>query len=149
MKQITSKELRLLSHNFQVRFALFCANQVKEHWETIPQCVEAIRITELWLENKATSEECRIAYRAVDVTYTAANAAHAAAYAVYTAANAVSNGAAYATYTAAAAAAAAAHAAANAVSNADLDKARIIKEQWDCYNQLLSFHEEFEKRVLT
>ena len=166
MDQITSKELKLLSHNFQVRFALFCAYQVEDKWINTPEAVEATRITELWLDGKASNEECKVTAKAAAhaanaayaATYAAANAAYAAAYAANAAANAVyATNAANAVYAAASAtnAANAVYAAAYAASNAAYaaayavkDRSRIIKDQWDYYNRLLSFHEEFERVVL-
>lgn len=55
---LTEKPLKELSHKDQVRFALFCANQVQEHWCKEPICVKAIELVELWLEDKATTIEC-------------------------------------------------------------------------------------------
>ena len=124
MKQITQKELLLLSHNFQVRFALFCAYQVEDKWKPFPEAIEAVRMAELWLEWKASSKECEVAAHAANVAYAAANAAANAAYAA--------TNASYAAYAASYAA-------------SGKDKAKLTKEQWDYYNQLLSFHEEFER----
>jgi len=102
-----------LSHKNKVRFALFCAKQVK-HLIDSKEAIQAIDIVELFLEDKATTEECRKAANAIyaaayDTAYTAsaASAASAAAYtaAAYTAFAAASyaaSSAAYAAYTTAA-----------------------------------------------
>ena len=144
MKQITSKELLLLSHNFQVKFALFCAYQIEKQWKKAPQSAEAIRATELWLEGKASSEECCKAGRAASGAQSnnGGNANYAVAYTAFT--TYVPHHQDSNTYTAANAS----HAAAYAIDVAGVS-AKIIGEQWDYYNQLLSFHEEFEKVVLT
>ena len=155
MKQLQRTDLEKLSHNFQVRFALFCAKQVVDlvepKYKHKQLCDNAILTVEKWLDNKATAEECRAAADAANAAYTAAhaanaaadaaNAAHAAAYAAYTAAHA----AAHAAY----AAIAAAFAAANATANASHNKEQTIKEQWDYYNELLNFDKNFEEIVLT
>ena len=72
MKIVTQKMLQKLNHKDQVRFALHCADQVKDKWKDIPEAVTAVAVTELWLEGKATSEECKLAANA---GYAAANAA--------------------------------------------------------------------------
>jgi len=146
MKQITSKEFHLISHNFQVRFALFCANQVRNVWKGIPECVEAIRMAELWLEDKATSKECEVAAYAASAAASAAAAyaSSAAAYATYAAASAASAAASAAS----AAYAASAASAASAAAYASEDKAKLIKEQWAFYNELLNFDEIVEKALL-
>ena len=74
MKQITETELKKLSHKDIVKFAVFCAYRVEERWNNTPECVEAIRMAELWLEDKATSKECEVAY---NLTYHAAYATYA------------------------------------------------------------------------
>ena len=154
MKQLQNTDLEKLSHNFQVKFALFCAKQViglvKSKNRQI--CENAILITEKWLEGKATAEECKTAAyaaanAAADAAYAAAYAAaNAAAYAA-DAADAAANAAAYAAANAAADAANAAYAAADA-ANASLNKEQSIKEQWDYYNELLFFDKNFEEIVL-
>jgi hypothetical protein len=55
---ITKEQLSELSHKDQVRFALFCAYQVKNEWEKEPTFIKAIELVEMWLENKATIKEC-------------------------------------------------------------------------------------------
>ena len=119
MKQIETKNLTKLPHNFQVRFALFCASQVRNGWKGIPECVEAIRMAELWLEDKATSKECKVA------AYAASSTASAASYAAYDAALAAASAA-----------------------NASEDKAKLIKEQWAFYNELLHCDAIAEKALL-
>ena len=146
MKQPQTTDLQKLPHNFQVRFALFCAKQVVDLVEPKYKqvCDNAILTVERWLDNKATAEECRAAAHAA--AYTAAYAANAAAYAA--------NAAAHAATDAAYAANAAAHAAHAADApypavNASHNKEQTIKEQWDYYNELLNFDKNFEEIVLT
>jgi len=93
--------LKLLEHSEQIRFAIFCANQVihlmpTEHMEV---CLKAIGCAELYLKGKASKEECIVAANAADAAYAADAAAADAAAATY---------AADAAYTAAYAASAAA-----------------------------------------
>ena len=80
--------IETLSHKDQVQFALFCAKQVI-HLTGNPGAYECIRVVELWLEGKASVEDCG---RAADTYYatTAAIyvAANAAIYAAACAANA-------------------------------------------------------------
>lgn len=138
---ITRQDLGKLSHAYQVRFALFCAYQVKPHWEKIPECVKAIEITEKWLVGEATAEECRVAALAaaatanIDTTYNTAydaayDAAHAA-YVAYAAAQAAS-AATYATYAAYA---------------ASKNRQKLIDEQWDFYNDLLNIDKRLEDAI--
>ena len=87
--EITDDNINKLPRKDRVRFALFCAKQVI-HLAKEPEAHECIRVTELWLEGKASAEDCR---RAVDATHVyydttyaddaAAHAAHAAYYATY------------------------------------------------------------------
>jgi len=70
--------LEKLPHKRVVRFALDCAYDVKDHTKD-PRSIKALKITELWLIDKATAEEVKIA--AYDVVSASANAsASAAAY---------------------------------------------------------------------
>ena len=129
MKQIERSDLEKLSHRKQVQFAIFCAKQVihlvkPEHKKV---CETAIHTAELFLEGKATKEDCR------NAAANAANAAYAAAAAAYAAA---ANAAAYAANAAAYAAYAAAYAAAAAAHAAKKDKNKIIKDQWTYYEEL-------------
>jgi len=159
---LTFKELSLLPNHKQIRFAIFCANQVihlvpTEHMEV---CLKAINAAELYLEGKASKEECGVA---ANTTYTAAYAAAAnaaanaasaanAAYAASTAANAAS--AANAAYAASTAAYAASTAAANAANAAAAyaaspkEKQNIIEAQYHLYDQLLNEDRIFEEIVL-
>ena len=73
MRRISTFDLHILKHEFQVRFALFCAYQVKDRWDKTPSCIEAVKIVELWLEGKASDDECRSAGLAAD--YAASNLA--------------------------------------------------------------------------
>ena len=101
-----------LSRKDKVRFALFCAKQAI-HLTEAPEAKECIRVIELWLEGKASADDCEraanayIAYanHAAHAYIAAAHAAHAAAAAAH---------AATAINAAATAARAAAHAATNA-----------------------------------
>jgi hypothetical protein len=56
---LTSHEIRQLSNKDQIRLALFCANQVRSNWGYLRQLVAAFETIELWLEDKATYEECQ------------------------------------------------------------------------------------------
>jgi len=126
LEKVSEEELLLLSHKDCVRFAVFCAEQVRDSWENIPECVAAIETVERWLEGKATEEEC----------WKAANAARAAHYA---------NTAYYAAYAVAYAAAYAAHTGANA---AYARNPHLIEAQWEYYNELLYFDDIAEKLLL-
>jgi len=129
--------LNELSHKNKVKFALFCAKQVK-HLLNNKEAIQAIDIVELFLEDKATAEECR---KASNAAYTVANTAYAASAAAYTSA-------AYTAYTAttaytaasaasyaASAASYAAHAAYTAINlnnpNNGLNKDQLKQEQMD------------------
>ena len=156
IKKVSKEELELLSHKDCVRFALFCAEQVKDGWKDISKCFVAIETAERWLEGKASAEECRVAaYAAHDAAYSAANATNAA-YAAYTAAiaayYAAAANAAYAAYAYAASATAyaayanAAYAAAYAASANG--KPHLIEAQWNYYEELLHFDDIAEKLLL-
>ena len=108
------KNINKLSHKDKVRFALFCARQVEHIWKSVPEAVEAVKVTELWLIGKATSEEC------------SANAADAADAATYAAAYAAANAAYAANAAAYAAVAYTAYAAANAAADAAADAADAV-----------------------
>jgi len=142
MKKVGPKEeeLELLSHKDIVRFALFCAEQVKEGWKGIPECVVAIETVERWLKGKAAEEECVNAA-------SAASAANAAADVAYTAASAAASAAADVAYTAAYAAVHAANAA-YAASHAAAGKSHLIDAQWNYYLELLHFDDIAEKALL-
>ena len=164
MKLVRKKELLLLSQQDCVRFAIFCAEQVKEDWENIPECVNAINIVERWLEGKATEDECKVAahaayaaratYAAVhaaNAAYAAANAAYAASAAADAAAYVASHAAyAYAASSAYAAYAAYAYYAADAASTAYAadGNPHFINAQWNYYNELLHFDDIAEKLLL-
>ena len=89
---IERKELEKLSHEHQVRFALFCCYQVEYLWKGSTESVKAVETTEAWLRGEASAEECRLAAdaAAANAAYAAnaADAAYAAAYAAADAANA-------------------------------------------------------------
>ena len=153
MKQISKEDLEKLNHNKQILFACFCAEQVmhlvKESDKEV--CLRAIKVAYLFLEGKATKEDCQAA------AYAAASAATYAAYAAYaasasaasaaSAANAAASAAAYAS-AAYAAAAYAAYAASAANAAAATNKAPIITAQWAFYDQLLNGDKYFEEIVL-
>jgi hypothetical protein len=56
---LTSHQIRQLSNKDQIRLALFCANQVRSKWGYLRELVRAFETIELWLEDKATYEECQ------------------------------------------------------------------------------------------
>ena len=150
IKRVSEEELLLLSHKDCVRFALFCAEQVKEGWKGIPECFVAIETAERWLEGKASAEECRNATHVADAARYAAHYANTTAYDAYYAAYA----AAYAAYAASAAsdAAAYAYAAARAAHYATATyaakKSHLIEAQWEYYLELLHFDDIAEKLLL-
>jgi len=160
MKQIEREDLELLPNHKQIRFAIFCANQVihlvpTEHMEV---CLKAIGCAELYLEGKASKEECWVAANAAYAA--AANAANAAYYAANAAANAANaaNAAADAADAAYAADAAAYAAdAANAAyaaayyavyANPSKERQAVIEAQYHLYDQLLNEDRIFEEIVL-
>jgi hypothetical protein len=61
MYVIKQDKLQELSHKDIVRFALFCAYQVKNKWGKITGKAnyEVIKQVELWLEDKVTGDDCR------------------------------------------------------------------------------------------
>jgi hypothetical protein len=139
MKSPTKSDLKKLCHHSQIYFAIFCAEQVfhlvkQEHQ---PVCRHAIDIAKLFIEGRATKEECRAAaYAAYAAADAAANAACAAGYAAYVAAANVAANAAYAATAAADAAAAL------------KDKQAIIAAQWVYYKELLAFETIVEDVLL-
>ena len=143
MRRVTSKELLLLSHNFQVRFALFCSYQIEKQWKNAPKSVEAIRVTELWLEGKASSAECCEAGRAASGAQSSngGNANYAVACTAYTTVVTRTNDSSTNS------AANASHAADFVVDVAGVS-AKIIGEQWNFYNELLNFDKIAEKALL-
>jgi len=125
--------LNELSHKNKVRFTLFCAKQVK-HLIDSKEAMQAIDIVELFLEDKATAEECR---KAANTVYIASNTTYAA-YAA--AASAATIAAAYtaASLTASYATAAAAYTAnSNDDSNDGLNKDQLKQEQMDYLRALI------------
>jgi len=146
---VVQAELLLLTPQDCVRFALFCAEQVRDSWKDIPECVAAINMVERWLKGKAAEEECvNASSAAYDAAYAAnANAAYAASYAASAAANAANADAAYSDATAAANAANAANAASSA-AYAAAGKSHLIEAQWNYYNELLHFDDIAEKALL-
>ena len=151
MKQIETKDLTKLPHNFQVRFALFCAYQTNSRWTSVPECVEAMRVVSLWLEGKASDKECEAASVAVwagvtletdDILLAVAYAAASAAYydATY-AVSAASSAAAYATE-------ACYHSIYHNYSDFFAAKNKLIAGQWDYYHELLHCDAIAEKALL-
>jgi len=136
IKIVSNKELSLLSQQDCVRFALFCAEQVRDSWKGIPECFVAVETAERWLEGKASAEECR------NTAYAATTAAVRAARATYAA------NAAYAAYAADAYAYAASSAAAYAADYAAYGNPHLIEAQWNYYEELLYFDDIAEKLLL-
>ena len=136
MELITRQDLEKLNHHKQILFACFCAEQVIHLVAEAdkPVCLKAIQTAYLFLEDKATQEECRVAAAANAAAYAAASAASAAS-----ASTAYAADAAYAAY--------AAYAAAYAAPNKK-DKAKLIEAQWAFYDQLLNGDKYFEEIVL-
>jgi len=150
LEKVSEEELKLLSHKDCVKFALFCAEQVKEGWRGISECFVAIETAERWLEGKATEEECRNATHVADAARYAAHYANTTAYDAYYATYA----AVYAAYAASAAsdasdaAYAAARAAAYAAATYANGKPHLIEAQWEYYLELLHFDDIAEKLLL-
>jgi hypothetical protein len=145
----TKQDLEKLPHNKQVLFACFCAERVmylvREEHKAV--CMRAIQAAYLFLEGKATKEDCRAAAHAAHAAY-AASAAYAA-YAASAAADAASADAAHAAYAASADAAHAAYAASAAsAASAAKSSSSVIEAQWDYYDQLLNTDKHFEEIVL-
>lgn len=57
-KRISTKALSKLCHKDQVRFALFCADQVRHMYVHGPEAIRCREVLDNWLENKATLDEC-------------------------------------------------------------------------------------------
>jgi len=149
MKPVSDKELELLSHKDIVRFAVFCAEQMRDSWENIPECVVAIETVERWLKGKAAEEECVNAAYTASAAANAAYAASAAANAAYTAAVAAYSAAyADAAHAAAHAAVHATSAAYYATSAAADGKSHLIEAQRNYYLELLHFDDIAEKLLL-
>jgi hypothetical protein len=135
VERITVNNLKGLSHKDQVRFALFCANQVKDKWKHIPSSVEAIRLTELWLEGKATTDDCWFIAGVAGSDAFRLGANSAAASAAYT----VDSIAPWAN----------AHSAAiSANYDISVDMAGIIQEQWGYFYELRDFDKIAEQILI-
>jgi len=153
----TREDLKLLSHTYQVKFAVFCARQALHlvNKKDLSICENAINMAERWLIGEATVEECKAAADAAayDAAYAAAAAAYAASAAAYAAAAAAADAAdaadaaAYAAAAAAYAAADAAAAAYAAAYAADANKQQVVNEQWEVYNDLLNINLCLEKAI--
>lgn len=78
--------LRPLPHKLQVKFALDCVNDVK-HLITDPESLKALKVTALWLEDKAkykkVAKTAFAAYYAAGNVYEAAKASCATTYTNY------------------------------------------------------------------
>jgi hypothetical protein len=156
MKSPTKSDLKKLCHFSQIYFAVFCAEQVFHlvKPQDQPVCRQAIDIAKLFIEGKATKEECKVAAAAAYATaYAAAHAAYAATHAASVADAAAS--AADAAYAATAAAYAAYAASADASADAAAyaaaalkDKQTIIEAQWEYYKELLAFETIIEDVLL-
>jgi hypothetical protein len=143
-KIVSAEDLHKLPHRYRVMFAIFCAEQVVDlvREQDKEVCVKAIDTAKRLLKGEVSKEECRAA----------TNAAYAAAYA---ASDAYACAAGYATVYAGGAACAAdaagcaayaAACAANAYAfHADKNENKVIKEQWNYYNELLNLDENLEK----
>ena len=142
-------DLSLLSHRFQVMFALFCARQVENKWKDVKESVEAVEIVERWLEGKVTAKECasaaHAAYASAHATsaYAAYASAHAASASVYASTSAYAYASAYASAYAASAASAT-----YASASTSIGRKELIKSQWKYYNELLHFDDIAEKTLL-
>jgi hypothetical protein len=151
--KVTVGNISKLSRKDIVRFALFCAKQADSK---APEAIACINVVERWLDNKATSDECRAA-----ASCAARAAAHAAARAAavyaYAAAHAVARAAARAAahaaaadaaYAAASANAAAARAANDAANDAaSAADAQVVQEQY--LYELLHIDDIIEQTLLT
>ena len=142
---LSVEDLKLLSHKDIVRFALFCAEQVRDNWKNSKICVAGIEGVERWLEGKATAEECRNASIAVaSATRGITNAAYYA--------NATADDAACGSvdYSATPSAVYSAWCASACVTSYVVfyDQPQAVKEQWEYYEELLHFDDIAEKLLL-
>ena len=113
-------DLKKLSYEKQVMFALYCARQTI-HLTDLPEAHKCIEVIEAYLLGKASKEECKAA-RAAAAAYAAAGAAvHAAD--------------------------AAAHAAARTTIDVDIEE-KIKQEQMEYYLDLLYLDENTENILL-
>jgi hypothetical protein len=153
MGGITEEKLQELSNKDQIRFALFCANQVIGVWSCEPDFVNAIKLVELWLEDKATVEECADAARITNniinrlldkrdkgfhVSDYYLNSLLAADYTIYATSNFENLGIILR----------ASRSCANAAYYASNASPILIKYQIDYYNELRFVDENFERIVL-
>ena len=148
MKQIQKKDLEKLSKRKQVLFACFCAEQVLHlvDYAIKPVFEKVIEIAHLFLEGKATKEDCKnimriAAYttyesKSLTAVYAAKAAAHTAdlVYSVAYDAHALNDS------TSGFAAAYSAYCAQTELS--------ILEAQWAFYDQLLNGDKYFEEIVL-
>ena len=135
VRLVDIKELELLSQQDCVRFALFCAEQTKDGWRDIPECVLTIEIVERWLEGKVTLDECIVAMR--DVAYVTQGSINAVYYAIRaTVATMYSDGVATEASIAA------------SYYAAKCNRLQRIEEQWKYYEELLYFDDIAERALL-
>jgi hypothetical protein len=133
--------VRLMTHEQQIKYAIFAAEQVigiyEKQYSKDDRPRKAIEAAKEYLTHPDKKHKA--------AAYAAAYAATYAAYAAYAAADAATYAAAAATYAYAAAAAAAA--AANAAAAAK-NKTKVIEAQWAYYNELLAFETIVEDVLL-
>ena len=135
VRLVDIKELELLSQQDCVRFALFCAEQTKDGWRDIPECVLTIEIVERWLEGKVTLDECivamhdvaRVTQGSINAVYYAIRATVATMYSAGVATEASIAASYYA---------------------AKCNRLQRIEEQWKYYEELLYFDDIAERALL-
>jgi len=143
---LNSHEIKQLSHKDQVRFALFCANQVRSRWAYLRELVIAFEVIEEWLDNKVTYEQCQIVIEQA-IQFWNEGRADEVNQAPYHAINCVTSheksSAGYALF--------AASAATNSVDTRFSIEGRnvIIQQQIDYYTELRYIDDIFEKTVLS
>jgi hypothetical protein len=83
-KKITEDMLEKLTHKDQVRFALFCVEQVVELGFKSKEILVVVDVLNRFLEGKATKKDCKVVANIAWVAADAADAYTAAAYAAAT-----------------------------------------------------------------
>lgn len=153
---LRQNDLILLNHKDLIRFALFCTYQAKESWDKVPEAIEAIKVTELWLNNKVDSATCKIvsekSLKAINKLREGASDTDMCddidgnAYAAVYVSAAVYDDSWRLNY-----ANACVHCAIRTFFNSKhcpAFQSKIIKEQWGFYNELLNFDDIAEKALL-
>ena len=136
MEKVSRDSLQMLPRRERVMFALFCAEQVKHlSGKDKESAVYCIKMVKLWLEGRATREQCRAAVVTANITGSA-NAAYAAVYAT----NAIAHDDASAIYAEYASAAVVAYITSDAAIIAQLIKAQ--QDYYDCLLNLDKYAEE-------